>query len=559
MTRAAIYARYSSAQQRDASLADQVEVCRRYVEQQGWTLAKTYTDAALSGASRHRPGFLALAEDATKRKFEVVVCEAVDRLGRRLADTANLHDTLAFHGIRLFTPQLGEITAMHIGIMGMMAQLALKDLGEKTRRGQLGRVLKGKIAGGLAYGYRIVAASDGRGGRAIDVVEAAVVERIFRAYAAGKSPEAIAHRLNREGVPGPGGRLWSNTTIRGQADRGTGLLNNPIYHGVLEWNRCSYVKDPRTGRRVARVNAVEKRESVTVPELRIVEDELWSAVKARQQAVRHAASARPRHVRSNRPGTALDLNAAHRQRFLLSGLLRCGRCGGGYTVTGKDRYGCATRRHKGTCDNASTITRQQIEARVLAGLKDRLLAPELVAEFVAEYRQETERRAQLARAGAAAIEQKLAAVERRIAGIVKAVEDGMYNPSMKARMTALEAERAALVAEQEASVAPPSITLHPNLPELYRRKVAELERLLGDPALGDEAMTLIRSMIEKVVLIPCADAKGIDAVLHGDLAAIIAACEDAKRPGLAGAGRVSFVGQLSVVAGAGFEPATFRL
>jgi len=67
-----------------------------------------------------------------------------------LADTADLQDQLAFHRIRLFTPSIGEITTIHVTVMGMMAQMALKDLGEKTKRGQMGRVLKGRIPAGIA-------------------------------------------------------------------------------------------------------------------------------------------------------------------------------------------------------------------------------------------------------------------------------------------------------------------------------------------------------------------------------------------------------------------------
>jgi len=110
------------------------------------------------------------ASSQDRQRF--VQCEAVDRLGRRLADTADLQDRLSFHGVKLFTPSLGEVTQIHVAVMGMMAQMALKDLGEKTRRGQLGRVLKGKSAGGLAYGYRVAAGDDGRGGREIDLAEA---------------------------------------------------------------------------------------------------------------------------------------------------------------------------------------------------------------------------------------------------------------------------------------------------------------------------------------------------------------------------------------------------
>jgi site-specific DNA recombinase len=553
--RAVIYARYSSDKQREASIEDQVEVCRRYAAAQGWTVVGTYMDAALSGASRFRPEFQRLLGDAGKKQFEVVICEAVDRLGRRLADTADLQDRLAFHGVRLFTPSLGEVTPIHVAVMGMMAQMALKDLGEKTRRGQLGRVLKGKVAGGLAYGYRVAQDEDGGGGaREIDPDEAKTVERIFREFGAGKSPEAIAKDLNREGAQGPGGRAWSNTTIRGQAERGTGILNNGLYHGVLEWNRCSYVKDPRTGKRVARPNPPEQWEVQPVPELRIVSEELWQKAKERQAAVRPTRVAEEAGSAS---GAAL--NESHRSRFLLSGLLSCGCCGGGYTVIGKDRYGCATRRQKGTCDNARTITRQQIESRVLEGLKERLLAPDLVAEFIREFQEVVGREREERKAQVRQREKKRAEVERKIAGLMKAIEDGLYEPSMKDRMKALQAEREALAAEPDtASTHDLDVLMHPRLPELYRRKVAELERVLEGPDRA-EAMDLIRSMIDRVDITPRADGGGVDAVLHGDLAAILAACGEAgdkrKLPGA-----VERPGsQLSVVAGTGFEPVTFRL
>ena len=553
--RAVIYARYSSDLQREASIQDQVEVCRRYAAAQGWTVAGTYTDAALSGASRFRPEFQRLLGDAGKKQFEVVICEAVDRLGRRLADTADLQDRLAFYGVRLFTPSLGEVTPIHVAVMGMMAQMALKDLGEKTRRGQLGRVLKGKVAGGLAYGYRIAPDGDGgRGARAIDPGEAEVVGRIFREFGAGKSPEAIAKHLNQESVAGPGGRTWSNTTIRGQAERGTGILNNGLYRGVLEWNRCSYVKDPRTGRRVARPNPPELWEVQAVPELRIVSDEVWHKAKARQIAVRPG---RASDATGSVAGAAL--NESHRTKFLLSGLLRCGRCGGGYTVMGKDRYGCATRRQNGTCDNTRTITRQQIEGRVLEGLKERLLAPDLVAAFVQEVQDLVGQERDARKAQARQREKKAAEVQRKIAGLMTAIEDGLYEASMKERMKALHAERDALAADPDVDLTPDlAVLLHPKLPDLYRRKVAELESVLSGPD-REEAMELIRSMIDRVDLLPRSGGSGVDAVLHGDLAAILAACSGAQSTSKRPAAGERSGRQLSVVAGTGFEPVTFRL
>ena len=277
---AVIYARYSSDIQREASIEDQVEVCRRYVEKQGWTLVGIYEDRAMSGGSAMRPDYQRMLMGAAEGRFNIIVCEALDRLGRRLADIADLHDQMAFHNVRLFAASTGEITPMHVGMMGTMSQMYLSDLREKTKRGQLGRALKGKIPGGKAFAYDVVQGSDhGAGERRINEIEATVVQRIFEAYANGESPRAIAKRLNADGVAGPDGRRWRDTTIRGQVDRGTGILNNALYVGRLEWNRCSYVKDPRTGKRVARPNPRQMWEVVDVPHLRIVADELWERVR----------------------------------------------------------------------------------------------------------------------------------------------------------------------------------------------------------------------------------------------------------------------------------------
>ena len=82
--------------------------------------------------------------------------------------------------------------------------------------------------------------------------------------------------------------------------------------------------------------------------------------------------------------------------------------------------------------------------------------------------------------------------------MIRAIEDGLYQPSMKERMTALEAEKAQLVTDLAVKPDPTPIALHPNLPLLYRKKVEELEAVLADPELGPEAMDAIRSMITRL-------------------------------------------------------------
>ena len=163
MTRAVIYARYSSVNQRDASIEDQIRQCKAHVEHQGWRLTNTYTDRAISGASPLRPGYQKLLEDARSGLFEVVVAEALDRLSRDQEHVASLFKILSFVDVRLVTLAEGEVGELHVGLKGTMNALFLKDLALKTRRGLEGRVRAGFSGGGICYGYDVVKETDSAG------------------------------------------------------------------------------------------------------------------------------------------------------------------------------------------------------------------------------------------------------------------------------------------------------------------------------------------------------------------------------------------------------------
>src|SRR5208337_617828 len=199
---------------------------------------------------------------------------------------ATLFKHLRFAGVQIVTLSEGEISELHVGLKGTMNALFLKDLAQKTHRGLRGRIEAGRSAGGRCYGYDVVRRTDERGDfvrgeRAVNPAEAAVVQRIFAMFAAGASPIAIAKTLNEMGIRGPSGRAWRDTTIRGHASRGTGILRNQLYIGRLVWNRLTYVRNPATGRRVSRVNSDLKLSAIAVPALRIIEQELWDQVQRR--------------------------------------------------------------------------------------------------------------------------------------------------------------------------------------------------------------------------------------------------------------------------------------
>jgi site-specific DNA recombinase len=205
------------------------------------------------------PATRSFLEDARKGVFDVIVAEALDRFSRDQEDVAGLYKQLSFCGVKLLTLAEGEISELHVGLKGTMNAPFLKDLALKTRRGLEGRVRAGRSGGGLCYGYTVVRqlAANGEaesGLRQINAVEASTVRRIFTEFAAGKGPRAIARDLNSEGVPGPQGRPWGDTTIWGHSQRGTGILNNELYAGRLVWNKQRYVRDPLTGKRIAQPN-----------------------------------------------------------------------------------------------------------------------------------------------------------------------------------------------------------------------------------------------------------------------------------------------------------------
>lgn len=530
MIRAALYARYSSDQQNAASIADQQRICRERAEREGWQIVGSFEDAAISGASMIlRPGVQKLLTDAQAGKFDIVLAEALDRVSRDQADVATFYKHLQFARVPLITLAEGEISELHVGLKGTMNALFLKDLAKKTHRGLRGRVEKGFSAGAVGYGYRMVRRLNRegelvRGERTIDPAEALIVERIFREFAAGKSPRAIACDLNAEGIAGPAGKPWRDTSIRGDVRRGTGILNNELYVGVRVWNHKHSVKDPSTGKEVTRLNPESEWIRNAVPELRIVSDALWQAVKRQQQMLAE------RYALVKEAAQSRSAQGLRRPAYLLSGLLECGTCGGTYAVVVGDRYGCVGHHRSRNCSNSRTIRREEIERRVLAGITERLVSVEKIEAAVAAYAAHINRENRERRLQANADRRALAKVDKAVAGIMAAIEDGLYQPSMKARMAELERERFEISARL-AEVPQDVPDVHPGIAEIYKRKVASLVETLGDPDMRLDASSDIRSLVGKIVLHP-GDKRGeVHATLHGSLMGILDFVNDNPQPG----------------------------
>ena len=385
-----------------------------------------------------------------------------------------------------------------------------------------------------------------RGDRVINPEEAEVIRRIFRDYVVGKSAKRIAAELNKEGMSAPSGGDWGFSTINGNAKRGNGILNNEMYIGRIVWNRQRFVKDPDTGKRQARPNPAAEWIVQDVPELRIVDDELWTVAKTRQAAIKTKRGGDGREMQNS-------FRDRRRPRYMFSGLIKCACCGGGYAMISADLIGCSTARNKGTCENRRSIQRSRLEERVLNALRYHLMDPTLFKEFCDEFTREMNR---LRMEGSATIEgarSEVRRIERELDKLLVLILRGGAADKINTKMVQLE-HRKAEVERQLADAETPPPLLHPEMATFYREQVSTLHTALQDDSEATrlKAGEVLRTLVKEILLTPQAGDLKID--VRGDLAGILAVSLKTKTPAI-GAG----VSQVEMVAGIGFEPMTFRL
>lgn len=472
---AALYARYSTDNQRHTSTEDQIRNGRERATRDGLTVADghVYSDEEISAYTpiEMRAGSKRLMQDAMRGEWNVLIIEALDRFSRNLVDQERMVRRLEHRGVRIVGIADGydsrlEGREFFRQVRGSFNEQQLRDIGKKTHRGLVGQVARGFHAGGLSYGYRsTVAGLDAKGepiGHRLEIDEPAaeVVRWIFERYADGWSCQKITHDLNRRGVPAPRGKTWAVSALYGSPLKGSGVLNNLLYIGEYVWNRSRWVKDPDTGKRVRLDRPAEEWKRSMRPELAILSRDAWKAVRARMDKPRLSGGSRGR---------------GQRPRTLFGGLVVCGGCGGAVVAINALVYGCAARKDRGeTVCTGVMVPRRQLDARLLSMLRDDLLSPAAVATVQAGFsrmlsaarreRDQTDARAKARRAE----------LDREIANLVDAVAASGLSGALRTRLQAAEAERDALGAMP---VAPAPQAL-PAVQAAYRRLVADLQGAL---------------------------------------------------------------------------------
>lgn len=471
------------------------------------------------------------------RPFDGILIDDSSRFGRYLPDVVKLSDVLENYGVFLHFGTQG-LDSRNPGFRQVFILYAMMDeqyvlgLRDKVHRGQHGRVLNGYVAGGRCYGYENIPVEDptrrGEYGRpaVIGVIrkviaeQAAVVVRIFEMYAAGCSYARIAKTLNAEGVLSPQPprtgkvRAWCPSAIRE-------MLLNEKYRGVDVWNRTKTVRNREKERTEQRPRPESEWVRVEVPELRIVSDELWLAVREQNRRVREKHG-------SKRLG---GMNRTEKSRtYLFSGLMECGCCGKNITIIGgmppNTRYGCPSHRFRGVCENAVTIPQRKLEQQLIAALAANLLDPQLeefrAQEFSKQSKAALEREAALAHEAVSKqseLKDERPKLKKQIANLVAAIAEYGMSQNLKTQLAAYEAR----LSEVERMLSAKPEVQQPQISEqemrgFLRKKSQNLaDILLGDPVVAKQEL---QKRITKLRLTPKETPTGQVFEVSGDIALI---------------------------------------
>lgn len=383
---AVLYARYSSDKQREASIDDQLRVCREYCESEGISVVAEYSDYALSGKTDHRPEFRRMIANAPESDYVVVYM--FDRFSRDRLDSAAYKKALRDCGVRVVsatervedTPEGG----LHEGLMELLSEYYVKDLARKVRRGMEGNALKAMDNGYRVYGYRTDEATRRY---VIDEAEAADVREVFARRLSGESMNSIAAHMRDKGCATSTGKPVDFNWVKR-------MLTRRAYTGVYSWG------------------------GIEVPGgmPRIIDDETF-------EAAQRVVARRTR----KQPGW---------EPYMLTGKLYCGLCGmpmhgyAGRSKTGRRYryYGC---KEDGGCG------RRGVRADILEGAiadasirvcDDEARMRALARHIVEAYAEPGEEEAEIE-----AARQRLAALEREQHNISTAAMRGVLTDEMIGR------------------------------------------------------------------------------------------------------------------------------
>ncbi|MFC5713669.1 recombinase family protein [Thalassorhabdus alkalitolerans] len=475
----AIYCRVSTDDQvkEGTSLEDQESRLLSYCTAMGWKDTPVlFIDDGYSAKDTDRPQLKKLVEAVKNGEVSKVLVTKLDRISRKLLDLLNLIDLFSEYDVSFIsinesfdtnTPP-GRLT---LSVLGAVAEFERTRIRDRAYENMLHSAKKGKWLTQSPYGYRLEEKT-----LVIHENEANIVRDIYNMYLhKGLGFYAIARQLNEKGIPSRYNKEWSLRAVKL-------LLTNPIYKGTLAWNRVTV--DEKHGKRVER----DKEDWVIVDDAfpSIINKETWEDVQKKMKQVKIA----PR---------------AQTSPHLLGGILKCGRCGSGMSISWSGSktkryrlYRCSAYKNKGTC-TSKPYRANKVEEWFKEGFKQlsTSIDTEMIPQLIETQQNETINNR----------EKKLKNAEERYKRKVEAYTSGLIE------LSDLEKEKKQLdKVKEEASVKPDKIEQE-NLEKLQRELESKIKSIIDAIEIlpVEETKPLLHTFVKKVIVY---NEEEIEIVLH---------------------------------------------
>ena len=428
MIKAAIYARFSSDNQREESIDAQIRAINDYCSRNNYAVIKIYTDEAKSATTDDRPQFQQMIKDSSTGMFDVVIVHKLDRFSRDRYDSAFYKRELKKNKVKLVSvlENLDDSPESIIleSVLEGMAEYYSANLSREVMKGMKETAYQCKHTGGIPpLGFDV----DKNKKYIINEYEAQSIRLIFEMYSAGYTYGQILDKLRLKKYKTKTGKEFSKSGI-------TTILNNEKYKGTYVFNRTSQKSNGKRN-----VQPKSEDEVIRIPNgiPAIVSEEMWDNCNKRIKA----------------STKAIQVSQAAKEVYLLTGKIYCGECGGAmvgnrrFCGRNKSRYvtyECNTRKRNKTC-SAKSINKDLIEDIVINYMEENIFSAAKVNQIVDKIFNHIN---QVNTSNAEAIvplKRDLATTQKSIDNIINAIASGMFHESMKEKMDALEAKKNELI------------------------------------------------------------------------------------------------------------------
>lgn len=474
--RVALYARFSSDNQRTESIDAQVRAMRQYCQQQHWQIVSTYVDEAKSALSDKRPNFQKMIEDSGKHLFDIVLVHKLDRFSRNRYDSAIYKSRLKKNHVSVASvleriDDSPESVIMEAMLEGM-AEYYSKNLSREVMKGMKENALQGKHTGGISpLGYDL----DEQRHLTVNAHEAEAVRMIFQMYADGCGYSEIISWLNDHGYTTKRGTPFLKTSL-------VTILSNEKYIGTYVYNRAVPRKlksSAYKGKQKPDDEIIRLADGCPA----IIPQELFNKVQKRKTANKRRAG-----------------GFSSKEVYLLTGKIDCGICGrkyqGNLRYSGQSHarfaaYRCET--HRAQCGNKE-MNKDYLDAYIVDLLRDKIFNKRSLKKHVDALNRYIEEYNSRYDEAYTELRTKWEEANHSLENITAAIEKGIITDSLIERAEILEAEHAELSVQLA--------NMHRFLPVTYEQYDYLLRDFRTLPKDSEQFKAFVQNHIECITVYP---------------------------------------------------------